>query len=886
LLFAISASGLYSCSDDDVPGTGAVDRETLIGQGRYIMARNTDIALAAEDPDKSKWFEEGTPYRLLAFAKACTDANDATPATHPRFNRVAWEGVDKGLHFINVSSEPDRLFGFSPIGDETGDPDNGLMSLDFYGFTYGKATSHRADYIELDGMAGENTPAVGSLGSLKRTERLNDDNELNDLLYGRLMNQNISTAGKDATEATQSIMPFYHCFSHLRFMVVQQSEDDEGNVPCFEDLYVDGVSLTGTYAAGAVYLNDGKVAFPEPKIERQLKMQAAPESTEPVDKVTTKQTEIGQMLVFPSNASALHDGSDGYPVGLKIAVRGSDEGIVNKLLHSSEVSSTATKGDDGMWHGTIVRNCIMSNSLDNTTDVPLYFRQNTAYTLVISFQKNTVHVITVVPQVEEWLPGEGTQKDPWQTQHLGQPQMFDNILWSDRNLGADHYDPMEEFERTIGYFYQSGRNIPYYPFDTKPYYKGNNLLDDKTKPWPTPDDKSKSVLADVEKAVESRYRFYPMVDKRILRMADGKYWGSARGDYTWTMNTDNLKPQIDIPEEKPTDTFFDFVRQGNGPHVDGLGLKDDRDNMHWETGPEKQPVSGSWKLPSSSDFMSVFPSTPFAGNITFRAGGNSGTPLSWGASGTMDINADVKTLRVTVPFYSKEKGVNSAPGNDRSDNYRKAWQTLKDNNDAGSTNNSAYTIRSPYANRYNEPDGDPEDGYASVYLISRDGNEHVKSLPEELPKDKFTIRSWGTIYAIKRIYTDKAYRMRWRVFYKMYGSKSEIKDKTPGMYVEVCRYRCSASDSITDSNYMNYDWDHPAARIYFPICGLGDWTGQYINFGTECQYATSDPIKNGLTGALHMKITGDSPYNAYIAIVKNVVNRNFGKQIRLVGRDR
>ena len=56
-------------------------------------------------------------------------------------------------------------------------------------------------------------------------------------------------------------------------------------------------------------------------------------------------------------------------------------------------------------------------------------------------------------------------------------------------------------------------------------------------------------------------------------------------------------------------------------------------------------------IPSSKDFMTIFPSTPHAGNITLRDGGNNSTPMDWG-KGDYDLRIEgTNTLRVTVPYY-------------------------------------------------------------------------------------------------------------------------------------------------------------------------------------------------------------------------------------------
>jgi len=896
-VLAFACACLQSCRQTDSEMIVSDGVASLIERGQYLAARNAEAIAALEDPDKSSWFEKDTPYRLLAFTRPY-DASDCDNAAnvladHLRFNTVAWEGeTPQHLHFINIAGDPDKMFGFSALDGETGDT-NGRVSLDFYGFTYGKPLADRTDdydkYAELD-----NDDPSQPLASLYRKESINDnsDGTLNDLYRGVLLNQNIETAGKYSSTATQSIMPYKHCFSKLRFMVVQQEAEEpdaDGNPQLsFKDLQVDAIEVTGTYGEGKVFLQDGKVELVGGKIDRTLQFRDSFTADTYNRKVTLNQVDVGEMIVFPSHGDALKESNnlpDGYSLGLKITVRSHFKHHIESFLANTGSTGSVTESTDTdangkpYYTGTIVK----ENIIDSYYDTPLKFRQNTAYTLVISFQRDAVRIITVIPQVEEWLNGEGTPDKPWQDQAIGQPQMFDNVVWSDRNLGADHYDPaavvdgQSGFEMSSGYFYQAGRNIPYYPFDPANWTATGGIPDydiinrqnlrDKDTDWGS-----------------SPYKLFPIVDSEILRLITNK--DGTLGN--WIMSYDKEKsqfPQMKIPEEKPTDAYFNFMNNG------GLNGYD----MQWNLGQENQPVSGMWVVPSREDFLTIFPSTPHAGNIVLNKGGNNTNPMDWGVDGKKYPNFRItgtKTLRVTVPYYTAGMKESEIVSNDKKNNkdYCDAWKTLHDfvdedgNKDPGTTHIDEYTNGKPgeWHNVNCEPNGDPEDGYASVYVISIDGEENETSLTNDDLKNRLIVKSWGTIYAIKRVYTSEAYRMRWRVLIADEGiGDKDI--KSPSLYVEICRYRCGQDDMLTEDNYMDYDWKHPAARLYFPICGLGDHTGQYINYGMECQYATSEPIKDdGTTSAVQIKITGNNASNAYIAVVNGHINRHFGMQIRPV----
>ncbi len=888
--FLLLAAGCFhSCSQSDSDDFAPDGPQSPVASGRYLSS-----AVAAVNGADEPEFEAGTPYRLLAFTKPykADGTNKTDLAQYPRFNKVAWEGATPGgLRYINVESDPDKWFGFSAIDVEP-KGDNGLVSLDFYGFTYGKPDAaaietHPSGYIALDGVSGETAPGT-ALSSLKRTETAADVTdtggnvlakaELNDLMQGVLLNQNISTVGQSGS-GTQSILPFKHCFSKLRFKAFQQ-KDDAGN-PCFGNIVVTKVTLTNTFTKGAAYLQDGKVEIDPEQVgltkdnalrRRELKLT----STAPV---ATKEVVIGEMIVFPSDGNDLKNSAlaDGYDVGLEITVTGSEKDIKNFLRNNNADGSTdgATQGADGRWSGTIRTDCVIDCTDTPTKGQALHFKQNTVYTLVLWFMKDGVRIITVVPQVEPWVDGEGSENDPWEDQALGQPQMFDNVVWSDRNIGAVNVRPTDglTFEQSVGYFYQAGRNIPYYPFHK------NNYPDFDKDGIPDFSEMNGQKFVDQETNWgSSDFRFYPIVDKRICKMHP----------YGWIMKrSDNsvVLPQLRIPEEMPADSCFNFLAAKNNVPANGLSAEED---MHWNEGSHNQPVDGLWKVPTAREFVTVFPSTPHAGNIVFNKVGSMGWDANnWGCDGDKNhpdfqipraADGGTDVLRVTVPFYTRKM---TGPTWGRNELYNAAWEILDSHNDQGTTHLEQYIYKgsdgNPGNNTQFEPDGDPEPGYASTYIISRAGEDAV-GLQSQALKERFVVKEWGTIYAIKRVYTEQAYRMRWRANIVKEGTKN------PCICIEVCRYRCNATDSLTEENYMKYDWDHPAARIYFPIGGMGDWTGEYINFGMECAYATSDPISDGKVNALRLKITGNNASNAYIAVVKGATNRNFGMQIRPVMR--
>lgn len=808
-----------TCQEDTF---GSSDRASLIKQGRYLVARDAQTA----DLNKATYFKANTPYRLVAFSKPYkkggTDDNDR--ATLLRFNQVGWEGElsDGDLHFINLANDPDKWLGFSPAVDGEPTGDDGLTSLDFYGFTYGNPeTEHPDDYILLEGKGFD---------SFTHTETVDEQGKLKDLRYGQLLNQNIETAGANVAAGlpAQSVLPFKHSFSQLKFQTVQQRTDNKLQ---YEDLSVEEVKITNTYKSGTVNIKDGKVKVQD-KGERNLAIYNADSA-----KVVDRQKGLGDIIVFPSDASGLSDysGGDGYEIGLEITIKGRKEEDIENFLKNTGSQQQVANEKDGMYEGVInVAHITNSNTLK-----PLFLKQNTTYTIVLSFMDNTMRIITVIPKVEEWLPGEGNSDDPWQNQVMGQPQVFDNLVWSDRNLGARDYDPGRDFEGTIGYYYQSNRNIPYWPFVISKYPDAN---------FPTVANRWDDHLLGAER---KKYYVFPIVDPQILVMP-GNSWR--------TQDANTI--QWDIPKAKENGNyafaFPNLITYSNA--------------KHWEKGPSEQPVPAGWEIPTAEQFATIFPTTPFAGNLTFRTS-DSKDPSSWAGGVNDKLDESVKFVRVCVPYYDP-KG--TPPPNST------MWNFWKEHDDIGTTTD-IYRGDAAQILSYWDPQGDPSPGYASVYLISREREDVDEfTLDKNMDSRLFLTRKWGTIYAIKKVYTNEAYRMRWRVRYTTVNIDGK---DWPGMYIEVCRYTSSASETLTAENYQEKDWDHPVARIYIPVSGLcrghSEPIGAFYNAGTECFYATSSPLEENKCKILRIKITGDSYYSQYIAIVGGEVPTH-GKQLRLV----
>ena len=207
--------GITSCSEEllsesDTPngypsGEGQVSAVKLEGNGD-IFARSS--------------FLNGTKYSLVMFTRGFTATDTSKPVLTTdsvlRYNGLATETALGGgtFQYLVVNDKRhsnNEWFGFRSLNDidDIVKNEDGRRSLSFYGFTYGKNNAPQLD---------ENVYTC--------TEKVDEGGELNDLMWGILVDQN------DATAKFPCEIPFRHAFSRLEFKVSQlASEENSEDTP-------------------------------------------------------------------------------------------------------------------------------------------------------------------------------------------------------------------------------------------------------------------------------------------------------------------------------------------------------------------------------------------------------------------------------------------------------------------------------------------------------------------------------------------------------------------------------------------------------------------------------------------------------------------------------
>lgn len=843
LCAALMVAGTAACSDDWLSGADNSHDSSEEGQVAAVKLEGNGEVVSRSA------FQEGTAYRLVMFTRTF-DSVDNLPETSDsvcRYNGLATEtALGTGtFQYLKVkvedpSHDNNDWFGFkSLVNGETG-----RRSISFYGFTYGEKVENPTPdtYLTFDETNNN---------EYKRTEVVNKETgELKDLMWGILVDQN------DATAEFPCEIPFRHAFSQLEFKV-SQLESETGSGKGMYNLGIESIAVTGTYKSGTVDLFTGKTTLNAEnkygKEGRALPKMSVDYDLENKYIAVGNPDNLGAMIVFPSAEESLSGDVGKYTIGLKITLKGTEEEV--KKLVGNATESQSGNYFTGVYTVEKVYSSVYGG--DDPTDdngsiaaSPLYLQAGSKYTLHIVLMEDEVRVVTVVPSKVEWLPGE-TEPDEegnentFSTEVVGQPIFFDNTMWMDRNLGANEADPGGNYNQTIGYYYQNNRNIPYWPYKISRFQN----LDTKR---PTPEDRYLDDLSTFSKWGNPQYKVYPVIDETVMNSDPHKTkWRIGSDNINWKSYFTTLQKTIDN-----RGSYIFFSGNANIPWS----------NNSWEER-DNQPAPPGYALPTQEQFQSIFPTTVFAGNITFLKMYDTGT--DWNGETSMD--GSQKQIRICVPFY-KDTDNNNADNNTV---YYRKWESLQDPG-ASPGERSYSNYGGPYRYSNNEPDGDPSVGYCSVYIISRMYEDEIGKISNE----EYRTKEWGTIYGIKKIGTTEAYRMRWKV-------KNADKTGTdPRLYVEVCMYSCTKDDNLTLDNYRNYDWTHPVSQMFFPLCGEVEgrsntsnniWVGAgFSSYGSAVLYATA-------TGdaALHIKITGDNPQNQYMSVVSNEVQTN-AKQIRLV----
>jgi hypothetical protein len=428
------------------------------------------------------------------------------------------------------------------------------------------------------------------------------------------------------------------------------------------------------------------------------------------------------------------------------------------------------------------------------------FKPNTQYDLNILISNQAV-LIVIIPTYYGWINNSDTYKNG-DIIELGSPVTFGGVVWADRNLGATSADPTAsamDWERSIGWFYQFGRSIPYYIKDSM---QDPNYVNGSTFSCP---DVSQSSWNHLNKEAGKPYPYvygYYHTQRSDTYPVALNGWGSyaynMATSYTdtpsyaddYTVSDYSADKLAKLPGDAGKYNFVvDFTNGTSYPKVPY-----DWDYNHttsattWQDAsynnlPKNQPCPQGWRLPTVEECLTIYPYDSQCGDICFAS-----------AIGTAIIGQ---------------------AGNPHNTDKRTIYQSY------GTNNGGYYTS-----------------GYYIDYL-NKDGQYvGIKNSGD----------TYATIYCVKKQGTDKAYRIKWSVVNVTKGAT----DSRTRQVLKIERFPATSTTSIvnvatsadnsTPKNVPGYsntlDWDHPSEVLYMPMGGVvyTRYTGKVATSGVALTY--------------------------------------------------
>lgn len=661
-------------------------------------------------------------------------------------------------------------------------------TLDFFGMTLGDE-SPVYDNIMYDRMSGQ-SPKYHLKGVMRSSGR-GTFYDFPDMRWG-------SVLGRNAENSSFLIeMPFKHSLSKL---IIEASRQ---NVAQMEGVQITHIDFD-SYSEGMLDLETGTVTASG---TRQNILLYDNTNNNPVDVDPIKLVQ--ERFVLPYRPAENNNQA------LRIRVHTNRPSIGNNGVVDCELVTTAPDG----------------------TRTPLELKSNVIYTIRLTVTTDEVRVVTIIPQYYDWID------DYLETVDMGTPVSFNGVLWSDRNLGASSANPtasIEEWNKSVGYFYQFGRNIPFFPNTFR-----NGSTDLETQ---------------LNTALQNGRNVYPAVN---LTTWDNPGYDIVWEPAPWDEQWDGWSLRAQDPEHIVWQ-MGEFPTGGNARNDRLLGFYNQKSNIpnaatHWNT-QSTQPCPAGWRLPTQDDWLGIMPYSPIAGNIALRVFDKADE--SWQ---TPDAT------RYSEPNFAEDyKDIVILSG---------AFSPYP----ASMHGTPAYTGDFPLLQR-TETNCDPSPGRSTTYVISFDGddwNKYTCTNGAVTPNDGTYTYNWGVVYALKNQGTNEAYRLRWRIV--LVGSEAE-QARNPRAVLVIERYPASVQDRLSRDNVKTaFDWSHPVERMYLPISGLvsASWNpGTIINIGGEVAYASSGEKGGNLNYGSWFKVIGDNTTNMQISAVGSEIG--LGMQVRCV----
>lgn len=385
----------------------------------------------------------------------------------------------------------------------------------------------------------------------------NNNTPLTDVMWAKKENQSYHNAGVIK-------LLFGHTLSKLNLYVMKHSEYANSEV------VLNNITLTD-YPSGALNMQTGK--FNLNKNDERSQSCAVytdgKQIIEEKDFAVQKDGKIVTPMIFPTRKEDLVESDrKNHSVRIKIGL------TVDKNSTTRETEITSTLAEDA----------------GSSKEVPFNFKSNHEYDMVITITKSSL-VVTIVPRIYDWIPDEEIKEDD----EVNGSMTIGGITWMDRNLGATSGNPLagdQEWENSRGYYYQFGRNIPFYVKYVKDKYGINyapshgNLHEAESMPYPF---------------IPGKENEKPIPRNEASDIALNPYDTNKQFNYIHRYN-------------KVNNTF------------QGENWGDSNNSNNWAE-PKNQPCPKGWRLPTVDEFKLIIPANEDAGDITFSKDKHNGKKI-------------------------------------------------------------------------------------------------------------------------------------------------------------------------------------------------------------------------------------------------------------------
>lgn len=496
-----------------------------------VITALTAISCTEETTEQGAVDESGI-FRLSSGQEAFTRAGEGTQfAEGTSYQLYAIEGTDFTANYLKSPTAPGAVTGKEQADHKIGDiPANKFNKkmLNFYGVTNNTSTP-----IKINETGDTPTSTIAYAG----------DSPLTDVMWAEVKNQTYKNSGTIT-------LPFKHTLAKLNLYVLRNEEVSSASLK--------EITLKD-YAQGTLDMLTGKYAT-DGNETRNKEITVLNNAN--IEVTTTAQIIEGVVpLVFPTRKTSHTDIAD----------------------HALQIKVTANIEETTATQETIITTLLAEDP--QAPEVPFNFKANHEYDAVITITKSTL-VVTIVPRIYDWIPEENIKIDS----EINSSMTIGGITWMDRNLGATSGDPLagdQDWENSRGYFYQFGRNIPYY-VKTK--------VDDKNGITYAPSNGNWHMDESMP---------YPFIPEKMEQTP--KSWSNYNIDQTF---------QSEKIAQHPTDTQKDFnfiYNDADAGHWDDAGKYS---GSNWKKS-ENHPCPKGWRIPTKNEFQLIIPGSEEAGDIPF-----------------------------------------------------------------------------------------------------------------------------------------------------------------------------------------------------------------------------------------------------------------------------